>query len=160
MMIISPEANETEIDAAGARVAGFIADHGGLVYEQSNWGLRRLAYPIQKFQEGNYVLTRFALEPGDIIELDSSLKASDDVMRYLTMKLDKSVKVEVPEPEPEPEPETPEEPVAELEAEPDQAAQPEAEATAEPAAQPEAEATADQAAQPEAEATAEPASPA
>ena len=133
MMIISPEANETEIDAAGARVAGFIADHGGLVYEQSNWGLRRLAYPIQKFQEGNYVLTRFALEPGDIIELDSSLKASDDVMRYLTMKLDKSVKVELPEPEPEPEPETPEEPVAELEAEPDQAAQPEAEATAEPA---------------------------
>ena len=95
MMIISPEANETEIDAAGARVAGFIADHGGLVYEQSNWGLRRLAYPIQKFQEGNYVLTRFALEPGDIIELDSSLKASDDVMRYLTMKLDKSVKVEL-----------------------------------------------------------------
>ena len=157
-MIISPEANETEIDAAGARVAGFIADHGGLVYEQSNWGLRRLAYPIQKFQEGNYVLTRFALEPGDIIELDSSLKASDDVMRYLTMKLDKSVKVEVPEPEPEPEPETPEEPVAELEAEPDQAAQPEAEATAEPAAQPEAEATAEPAAQPEAEATAEPAS--
>ena len=132
-MIISPEANETEIDAAGARVAGFIADHGGLVYEQSNWGLRRLAYPIQKFQEGNYVLTRFALEPGDIIELDSSLKASDDVMRYLTMKLDKSVKVEVPEPEPEPETaeETPAEPVAELEVEPEQAVQPEAEAAAE-----------------------------
>ena len=106
MMIISPEANETEIDAASARVAGFIADRGGLIYEQSNWGLRRLAYPIQKFQEGNYVLTRFALGPGEIIELDSSLKASDDVMRHLTMKLDKSVKVEVPEPEPEPEPET------------------------------------------------------
>ena len=102
-MIISPEANETEIDAASARVAGFIADRGGLIYEQSNWGLRRLAYPIQKFQEGNYVLTRFALGPGEIIELDSSLKASDDVMRHLTMKLDKSVKVEVPEPEPEPE---------------------------------------------------------
>ncbi len=139
MMIISPEANETEIDAAGARVAGFIADHGGLVYEQSNWGLRRLAYPIQKFQEGNYVLTRFALEPGDIIELDSSLKASDDVMRYLTMKLDKSVKVELPEPEPEPEPETaeetPAEPVAELEVEPEQAAQPEAETAAEPVAE-------------------------
>ncbi len=129
MMIISPEANETEIDAAGARVAGFIADHGGLVYEQSNWGLRRLAYPIQKFQEGNYVLTRFALEPGDIIELDSSLKASDDVMRYLTMKLDKSVKVELPEPETVEE--TPAEPVAELEVEPEQAVQPEAEAAAE-----------------------------
>jgi small subunit ribosomal protein S6 len=169
MMIISPEANETEIDAASARVAGFIADRGGLIYEQSNWGLRRLAYPIQKFQEGNYVLTRFALEPGDIIELDSSLKASDDVMRHLTMKLDKSVKVEVPEPEPEPAEETSAEPVAELETaaeQPDEpvaeavaelATQPEAEAAAEPAAQPEAEAVAELADQPEAEAAAEPA---
>ena len=158
-MIISPEANEAEIDAAGARVAGFIADHGGLVYEQSNWGLRRLAYPIQKFQEGNYVLTRFALEPGDIIELDSSLKASDDVMRYLTMKLDKSVKVELPEPEPEPEPETaeepPAEPVAELEVEPEQAAQPEAEPVAEAETPAEPVAEAEPATQPVAEAPAE-----
>ncbi len=124
MMIISPEANETEIDAASARVAGFIADRGGLIYEQSNWGLRRLAYPIQKFQEGNYVLTRFALEPAEIIELDTSLKASDDVMRHLTMKLDKSVKVEVPELEPE--------------AEPVQAEEAEAEASDPPVAQAEA----------------------
>ena len=119
-MIISPEANETEIDAASARVAGFIADRGGLVYDQDYWGLRRLAYPIQKFHEGNYVLTRFALEPAEVIELDSSLKASDDVMRHLTMKLDKSVKVEPPEPEPEEE--APEEPVAQAEAEAEDAA--------------------------------------
>ena len=152
MMIISPEANETEIDAASARVAGFIADRGGLIYEQSNWGLRRLAYPIQKFQEGNYVLTRFALGPGEIIELDSSLKASDDVMRHLTMKLDKSVKVEVPEPEPEPAEETSAEPVAELETAAEQPDEPVAEAVAELATQPEAEAAAEPAAQPEAEA--------
>ena len=121
-MIISPEANEVEIDAASARVAGFIADRGGLVYDQDNWGLRRLAYPIQKFHEGNYVLTRFALEPSEVIELDNSLKASDDVMRHLTMKLDKSVKIEPPEPEPEVE-EEPEEPAAETPAD-----QPEAQA--------------------------------
>ena len=178
MMIISPEANEVEIDAASARVAGFITDHGGLVYEQDNWGLRRLAYPIQKFHEGNYVLTRFALEPGEVIELDNSLKASDDVMRHLTMRLDKSVKVEAPEPEPEPEPEeeAPEaeapapQPEAEAEdapvaqAEDAPATQPEAPAApaaqAEPVAQAEAEAPAEPAepvAQPEAEAPAEPA---
>ncbi len=165
MMIISPEANEVEIDAASARVAGFIAEHGGLVYEQDNWGLRRLAYPIQKFHEGNYVLTRFALEPGEVIELDNSLKASDDVMRHLTMKLDKTVKVEVPEPEPEAEEDAPEEPATEA-----PAAQPEAEAEDVPVAQAEesaaetpeapvtqAEAPAAPAAQAEAEAPAEPA---
>ena len=180
MMIISPEANETEIDAARARVAGFIADRGGLVYDQDYWGLRRLAYPIQKFHEGNYVLTRFALEPAEIIELDSSLKASDDVMRHLTMKLDKSVKVEPPEPEPEAEPEeeateepvaqaedeTPEAPVAEAEspAEAEEAAEetPEAPvAEAEPVAQAEAEPVeAEAPAEPVAQAEAEPETPA
>ena len=115
MMIISPEANETEIEAVARRVGSFITDRGGLIYDQASWGLRRLAYPIQKFQEGNYVLTRFALEPAVIIELDDSLKASDDVMRHLTMKLDKTVTVEPPEPEPEQEPETPQEPTAQAE---------------------------------------------
>ena len=176
MMIISPEANEVEIDAASARVAGFIADRGGLVYEQDIWGLRRLAYPIQKFHEGNYVLTRFALEPGDVIELDNSLKASDDVMRYLTMRLDKSVKVEAPEPEPEVEAE-PEEAPGELVAEEEQAAEAEASeapvaevetaeaetdtpdapvAEEEPVAQAEIEAPAEPAAEAEDEAPAEP----
>ena len=117
MMIISPEANETEIADTATRVANFISGRGGIIYDQAHWGLRRLAYPIQKFQEGNYVLTRFALEPAGIIELDDSLKASDDVMRHLTMKLDKTVTVEPPEPEPEPEqePETPQEPTAQAE---------------------------------------------
>ena len=174
MMIISPEANETEIDAASARVAGFIADRGGLVYDQDNWGLRRLAYPIQKFHEGNYVLTRFALEPGEIIELDNSLKASDDVMRHLTMKLDKSVKVEPPEPEPEAEPEEPEAetPAAQPEAEAEDASVAQAEeaaeetpeapvAEAEPVAQAEAEPVeAEAPAEPVAQAEAEPETPA
>ena len=155
MIIISPEANETEIDAASARIAGFIADRGGLVYDQDNWGLRRLAYPIQKFHEGNYVLTRFALEPGDVIELDNSLKASDDVMRHLTMKVDKSVKLEVPEPEPEVEPEE-EAPTDQPEAEAEDATVAQAEEAAEempdaPVAQDEPAAEAEPVAQAEAE---------
>ena len=126
MMIVSPEANEDEIRAAADRVASFIAERGGTIYDQANWGLRRLAYPIQKFNEGNYVLTRFALEPAVVIDLDDRLKASDDVMRHLTMKLDKTIEVAPPEPEPEPEPEaeeaeqepeTPQEPVAQAEPE-------------------------------------------
>ncbi len=159
MMIISPEANEVEIDAAGARVAGFIADRGGLVYEQDIWGLRRLAYPIQKFHEGNYVLTRFALEPGDVIELDNSLKASDDVMRHLTMRLDKSVKVEAPEPEPEVETE-PEDAVEAGEEETSDAPVAEVEPSAEPVAQAETDAADAPVAQAEPEAAAEAETPA
>jgi small subunit ribosomal protein S6 len=91
LMIISPEANEEEVTAAVERVTSFITDRGGSIIDQSNWGLRRLAYPIQNFHEGNYVLTRFSADTSDIIGLDNSLKASEDILRHLTTKIDKSV---------------------------------------------------------------------
>ena len=91
LMIVTPEANEEEIKAAIERVTNFITGRGGSLIDQSNWGLRRLAYPIQNFHEGNYVLTRFSAATGDIIELDNSLKASEDILRHLTTKIDKSV---------------------------------------------------------------------
>ena len=91
LMIITPEANEEEITTAIERVTNFITGRGGSLIDQSNWGLRRLAYPIQNFHEGNYVLTRFSAATGDIIELDNSLKASEDILRHLTTKIDKSV---------------------------------------------------------------------
>ena len=91
LMIISPEANEEEVTTALERVTNFITGRGGSIIDQSNWGLRRLAYPIQNFHEGNYVLTRFSADTSDIIELDNSLKASEDILRHLTTKIDKSV---------------------------------------------------------------------
>ena len=131
VMIINPEANEVEIGATVERVANFITEHGGRVIDQANWGLRRLAYPIQRFHEGNYVLTRFSFHPSDVIELDQSLKDSDDVLRHLTTKLDKSVKIEVVEPKPE-------EPVAPTpETEPETSAEQPTQATAQaPAGEP------------------------
>ena len=65
--MLTPEANEEEAAAAVDVVTGFISDRGGSVSVQENWGVRRLAYPVQRFQEGNYFLMRFELdakEPG------------------------------------------------------------------------------------------------
>jgi small subunit ribosomal protein S6 len=55
--------------------------------EQDNWGLRQLAYPIRKFQEGTYMLTKFELDTQSVKELDRSLNASGDILRYLLMKI-------------------------------------------------------------------------
>lgn len=87
VMILSPEANEEEMTATVEKVSSFITGRGGTAEEPDNWGLRRFAYPIEEFMEGNYVLTRFTLEATTVIELDRDLRASDDVLRYLLTKV-------------------------------------------------------------------------
>ena len=107
VVVFTPEATEDEAAAAVERVTGFISDRGGSVIAREDWGVRRLAYPIKKFQEGNYVLLRFGLEAKDAKELDSTLQAAQDVLRHLVTIADgpppKAVEepVEAPAPEAE-----------------------------------------------------------
>ena len=86
MMILSPEANEEEVSTMVDRVDGIISDGGGSVTDHETWGVRRLAYPILNFQEGNYVLTKFSANPTAIIELDRGLESAEGVLRHLVTK--------------------------------------------------------------------------
>ncbi len=86
VMILSPESTEDEVSAMVETVHGFITEGGGTIGEHDNWGLRRLAYPLKRFREGNYVLTNFQSSPTAIHELEDNLKASQDVMRYLVTR--------------------------------------------------------------------------
>ena len=92
VMVLSPEADEDQVTAMVERVANLITERGGSVAEQDSWGLRRLAYPIRRFQEGNYLLTRFTLDAKDVPEIDRNLEASEDVLRHLVTKVDKAAK--------------------------------------------------------------------
>ena len=83
VVILTPEAGEAEAAVSVDRVAGYIADRGGTVSVRENWGVRRLAYPIQNYREGNYFLMRFELDAGETQELDQTLQASQDVLRHL-----------------------------------------------------------------------------
>ena len=90
VMVLSPEADEDEVAATVDRVSKLISERGGTVSDLETWGVRRLAYPIRRFQEGHYLLTRFALDASDVLELDRSLNGSEDVLRYLVTRVDKS----------------------------------------------------------------------
>lgn len=86
MYIISPEKDEEGIASLVARVNGAIETLGGKVEEvvqTEPWGRRRLAYPIQHFEEGYYVLTHFSAEAGKLAELERVLRLSDGILRYL-----------------------------------------------------------------------------
>ena len=87
VVVLSPEATEEEMSATMERVDGFIADRGGSIEEHASWGLKRLAFPVEDFHEGNYFLTKFSADPAHIIELNRSLKASGDIIRYLVTKV-------------------------------------------------------------------------
>ncbi len=82
MFVIDPALEDEKKDAAIERVKAVIASEGE-VGEVNVWGLRKLAYPIQKKSEGYYVVIDFKAEPTLPAELDRRLRISDDFMRHI-----------------------------------------------------------------------------
>lgn len=88
VLIISPDVAEEDIPATIDKVSEFVTSRGGEITEVNHWGKRRLAYPINRFREGNYVLSRFKLEPGTTAELEASLQISETILRHLLVRMD------------------------------------------------------------------------
>ncbi len=81
--VISPEVDGERLPEIIEQVGKFITDEGGVVESTEQWGIRKLAYPIKKFMEANYVLTRFKLEPNLTKKLGAELRASEEILRHL-----------------------------------------------------------------------------
>lgn len=86
VVIISPGVSEEDLPATLEKVKQLITSRGGSVTEVRQWGRRRLAYPIRRFAEGNYVQTQFQMEPGLTKELEASLQLSEDILRHLLVR--------------------------------------------------------------------------
>ncbi len=87
VFIISPEVGDEALETAIGSVSQFVTGKGGIVSEEERWGKRKLAYPINHFLEGNYVLTRFQLKPMWSRELEANLEISEDILRHLLIKV-------------------------------------------------------------------------
>ncbi|UCD98967.1 MAG: 30S ribosomal protein S6 [Chloroflexota bacterium] len=83
MFIVHPEMDDTGVNEVVEKVKSWIADSGGKVDKVDLWGKRRLAYPIQKQIEGQYVLFNAQMEPAFCPELEHNLGLQENVMRYL-----------------------------------------------------------------------------
>lgn len=88
MFIIDPVLDDEKIKATIDTVKGIIEKGNGVLGEEDIWGLRKLAYPIQKKSEGYYVVLNFQAEPAFPKELDRRLKISDAVMRHIIVNQD------------------------------------------------------------------------
>ena len=100
MMVVVPQIDEEGLSATLERVNHYVSERGGNVVRQERWGrLRRLAYPIKNYNEGNYVLTHLEMEPQDAKDLETSLTLSEDVLRHLLVKIDAIPEVRVEQPQ-------------------------------------------------------------
>ncbi len=87
VLIISPEVTDEEMPDFIAKVGDLIGKVGGTVDEVNQWGKRQLAYPIKRFAEGNYVLSKVNLKPNVTKDLDASFRLSGKILRHLLVKL-------------------------------------------------------------------------
>jgi ribosomal protein S6 len=87
MFVIDPALEEEKKDATVEMVKEIIGN-GGVVGDVDVWGTRKLAYPIEKKNEGYYVVMQFQAETDMPKELDRRLKISDNVMRHIIINKD------------------------------------------------------------------------
>lgn len=88
LFVIDPALEDDKKDAAVQRISDIISSEGGEVSDVDVWGLRKLAYPIQKKSEGYYVVMQFKAEPTLPLELDRRIKISDDYIRHIIVSKD------------------------------------------------------------------------
>ena len=89
VFIATPVLSAVQVKEAVSKFRGVITENGGQIISEEDWGLRKLAYPIQKKTTGFYYLMEFTGE-GDIIEkLETQYRRDERVIRFLTFKMDK-----------------------------------------------------------------------
>jgi len=105
--LISPNMPEEETEKIILQMADIVSEKKGKMIKQDVWGKRKLAYPIQKFEEAIYVFFHYEGEPGIPTELERRFKQTESVLRFLTVRKETEEVVrkkrrEVPEKEEEP----------------------------------------------------------
>ena len=79
---------QAQVDALAEAATKIITDNGGKVVKAETWGLRNLAYRIQKNRKAHYVLLDFEAPAPVVAELERQTQINEDVIRYMTLKVD------------------------------------------------------------------------
>lgn len=89
VFILTPVLSDDQAKEAVKKFKSFVSDNGGKITHDENWGLKKLAYPIQKKSTGFYYLLEFEA-PGAVIRpLEVEFKRDERVLRFLTTRMEK-----------------------------------------------------------------------
>jgi small subunit ribosomal protein S6 len=87
LFIVHPELPEAQVRETIDRMRRLIEGMDGQVTELQDWGMRDLAYPVQKQPRGIYVLAQYAARPEVVKELERSMKLSDEILRFISVRM-------------------------------------------------------------------------
>lgn len=92
LFIVKPDAPEEEVDAYVEQLRTQLTSAGATVDKAEKWGKRKLAYKVDKYREGSYVLLQFTANADTVKELERRLRVSDVVIKFLTVRIDQTLK--------------------------------------------------------------------
>jgi small subunit ribosomal protein S6 len=92
LFIVAPKTEASDIDALVTQLSDIATNQGATVTNINRMGLRRLAYPIQKFTEGHYIVLTLEGTGAEIAELERRMRVVDAIIRYLTIRIDEDLK--------------------------------------------------------------------
>jgi small subunit ribosomal protein S6 len=88
MVVLDPNLEDAAIEALNGRIQTLASQRGGTVESVDAWGRRRLAYPIGRYRDGIYILTRLQLAPNTAAEIDRALNLTESVIRHRLFRAD------------------------------------------------------------------------
>jgi small subunit ribosomal protein S6 len=88
MVVLDPNLDDAAIEALNTRIQNMATQRGGTIEGTDSWGRRRLAYPVGRYRDGVYVVTRLKLPPNAAAEIERALKLTESVIRHLLVRAD------------------------------------------------------------------------
>jgi small subunit ribosomal protein S6 len=91
--ILRPDLSEEQVQQAIDQYCNLLKEYQAEEIEVKVWGKRRLAYPIKKYQDGIYILMNYQADGKQVAPLERAMRLGEDVIRYLTIKLEEKAAV-------------------------------------------------------------------
>ena len=92
LFILKPDTVEEEVDGFVEQIQHVITNGKGTVDKTDKWGVRKLAYRVQKYSEGLYVLIQFSSTPDLVKEVERRMRVADQVIKFITVRIDEKQK--------------------------------------------------------------------
>jgi small subunit ribosomal protein S6 len=88
-IILRPELSKSQVEAVQAELVAVLKNYGGTTSRHEYWGLRSLAYPIEKLSRAHYIFFNATVSGEAIIEMERQMRIREDILRYLSVRVEK-----------------------------------------------------------------------
>jgi len=90
LLLLDPELGNEGSSVLLEKFSGVLEKNGGQIIRNDDWGVKTLAYPVQKQVRGRYIRMEYSLPPAQVSEFERNIRITDGVFKFLTVKLDQA----------------------------------------------------------------------